>query len=48
MRVPDPAALAPETCVRLREAFRHRDIEAATNAAIKAYGIVDLAMVVGC
>lgn len=48
IRVPDPAALDPDMCARLREAFRNRDVNAATTAAIEAYGIADLATVVTC
>ncbi len=48
IRVPDPATMAPSVCARLREAFRARDTEAATNAAIEAYGIAGLATVVAC
>lgn len=48
IRVPDPVTLAPGTCARLRAAFRSRDVDAATFAAIEAYGIADLATVVAC
>jgi adenine-specific DNA-methyltransferase len=48
IRVPEPATMAPDICAQLREAFRTRDIEAATNAAIDAYGIGDVATVVAC
>jgi adenine-specific DNA-methyltransferase len=48
IRVPDPATLDSDTCSRLRAAFRTRDADAATFAAIEAYGIADLATVVAC
>jgi adenine-specific DNA-methyltransferase len=48
IRVPDPEALSQVICDRLREAFRTRDVEAATSAAIEAYGVADLATVVSC
>jgi adenine-specific DNA-methyltransferase len=48
IRVPDPATMAPSVAARLRQAFRARDAKAATNAAIEAYGIADLATVVAC
>lgn len=48
IRVPDPQSLSPELCDRLRQAFRARDVDAATTAAIEAYGIAHLATVVMC
>jgi adenine-specific DNA-methyltransferase len=39
IRVPDFEALNEGLRVRLREAFRARDREAATAAALEAYGI---------
>jgi adenine-specific DNA-methyltransferase len=48
IRVPDPATLDSDTCARLRAAFRTRDADAATVAAIEAYGIADLATVIAC
>lgn len=43
IRVPDPASLAEDLRERLREAFRARDANAATSAAVQAYGIADCA-----
>jgi adenine-specific DNA-methyltransferase len=43
IRVPDPAALPEGLCDRLGRAFRSRDADAATIAAVEAYGIADLA-----
>lgn len=48
IKVPDPATLDPDTCARLRSAFRARDANAATAAAIEAYGVADLATVIAC
>ncbi len=48
IRVPDPATLDAATCVQLRAAFRTRDADAATFAAIQAYGIAGLATVIAC
>ncbi len=39
IRVPDPASLDAELMTDLRESFRARDVEKATNAAARAYGI---------
>ena len=39
---PGPASLSEALRNRLREAFRARDAEAATAAAIEAYGIADM------
>jgi hypothetical protein len=41
IRVPQPASLPGPLQERLREAFRARDVNAATAAAIEAYGIGD-------
>ncbi|RTL67437.1 MAG: SAM-dependent methyltransferase [Pseudonocardiaceae bacterium] len=43
IRVPDPASIPPDVQRALREAFRLRDVTAATEAAGAAFGI-DLAM----
>ncbi len=48
IRIPEPAAMPAGIRDRLREAFRTRDADAATAAAIEAYGIADLATVMGC
>ena len=48
IRVPDPDALPEDRCGRLRQAFRTRDADAATDAAIEAYGIVGQATVLAC
>jgi adenine-specific DNA-methyltransferase len=48
IRVPDPDALTEPLCSRLREAFRARDADAATAAAIEAYGIAGQATVLAC
>jgi adenine-specific DNA-methyltransferase len=46
IRVPEPASLSEELSARLRQAFRSRDADAATEAAIEAYQITDLPEVV--
>jgi len=43
IRVPSPESLPDALSERLRQAFRSRDAGAATEAAIEAYGITDLA-----
>jgi adenine-specific DNA-methyltransferase len=43
IRVPEPATLSEDLRERLRQAFRLRDADAATEAAVEAYGIGDLA-----
>jgi hypothetical protein len=43
IRVPDPDSLTASVSDRLRQAFRARDADAATEAAIDAYQIGDLA-----
>jgi len=43
IRVPSPESLSDALSERLRQAFRSRDARAATEAAIEAYGITDLA-----
>ncbi len=48
IRVPDPTTMPPAIHDCLREAFCTRDTDAATAAAIKAYGIADLATVLAC
>lgn len=48
IRVPDPDVLTEALCNRLRKAFRARDADAATAAAIEAYGIADQAKVLAC
>jgi hypothetical protein len=48
IRVPDPDSLPEQVCDELRQAFRARNRNAATAAAIKAYGITDQASVLGC
>ena len=48
IRVPDPATLPESLCDRLRQAFRSRDAIAATDAAIEAYGITELAAALTC
>jgi adenine-specific DNA-methyltransferase len=48
IRVPAPDTLPEDLNDRLRQAFRTRDADAATNAAIEAYGITDLAEVLSC
>ena len=48
IRVPDPASLPEELRERLRLAFWSRDADAATRAAVEAYGVADMAGVVGC
>ncbi len=42
IRVPDPAELDAEISVALADAFDRRDVEAATEAAILAYGLTEL------
>ena len=42
IRVPDPADIAPQTRTALAEAFDKRDVQAATHAALRAYGLDDL------
>jgi len=48
IRVPDPASLPEDLRERLRLAFRNRDADAATAAAVEAYGIGDLAGLLAC
>lgn len=48
IRVPDPDDLSEDLRSRLREAFRSRDADAATAAAIEAYRIADEASVLAC
>jgi hypothetical protein len=39
IRLPDPASIKTDVAERLRNAFRERDVDAATSAAASAYGI---------
>jgi hypothetical protein len=48
IRVPDPDSLPEQICDELRQAFRARDHNAATAAAIEAYEIASQASVLGC
>jgi hypothetical protein len=48
IRVPDPESLPPELAGQLRQAFRSRDADAATRAALEAYGVTSLARALGC
>jgi adenine-specific DNA-methyltransferase len=48
IRVPDPASLPEDLQKRLRQAFRLRDADAATQAAVEAYGIADMTGILGC
>jgi adenine-specific DNA-methyltransferase len=48
IRVPDPASLPEDLRERLRQAFRCRDADAATEAAVGAYRIADLSGTLGC
>ena len=48
IRVPDPATLSEDLRERLRRAFRLRDADAATEAAVEGYGIGDLAGILAC
>jgi hypothetical protein len=48
IRIPDPSSLSEEINERLREAFRSRDIAAATDAAYDAYGIADARSALTC
>ncbi|WP_207933596.1 Eco57I restriction-modification methylase domain-containing protein [Actinomadura sp. GC306] len=42
IRVPDPAEIDVQTSKALADAFERRDVRAATQAALRAYGIADL------
>lgn len=42
IRVPDPADIDPQTRTALADAFDKRDVQAATHAALRAYGLDDL------
>ncbi|MET9294437.1 Eco57I restriction-modification methylase domain-containing protein [Streptomyces sp. NPDC003077] len=42
IRVPDPAQITPEDAEALSRAFRNRDVEAATQAALRVYGLTEL------
>jgi hypothetical protein len=48
IRVPDPTSMSEGIASELRESFRSRDVNKATNAAIEAYGIQDLAGAFSC
>jgi hypothetical protein len=48
IRVPDPKSLSADVTSELRDAFRSRDAERATKAALKAYGIQDLSGALSC
>lgn len=48
IRVPEPTSINEALSERLRVAFRTRDVEAATKAAIEAYGISEFAGLLGC
>jgi hypothetical protein len=48
IRVPDPTLMSEDIAAELRESFRNRDVVKATNAAIEAYGIQDLAGTFSC
>ncbi|MFG3014902.1 Eco57I restriction-modification methylase domain-containing protein [Streptomyces cinerochromogenes] len=42
IRVPDPAAISDHDRAALAEAFDRRDVEAATEAALRVYGLAEL------
>ncbi|MFG2019531.1 Eco57I restriction-modification methylase domain-containing protein [Actinomadura geliboluensis] len=42
IRVPDPADIDEETSTALAAAFERRDVKAATQAALRAYGLTEL------
>ena len=48
IRVPGPESLSQGLQARLRAAFRDRNADAATDAAIEAYGIAGYAEALGC
>jgi adenine-specific DNA-methyltransferase len=48
IRVPAPDALPEDLNERLRQAFRSRNVDAATDAAVEAYGITDLSGALSC
>jgi hypothetical protein len=48
IRVPDPDSLPEQVRDQLQQAFRARDRDAATAAAIKAYEVADQASVLAC
>ncbi len=48
IRVPEPTSIDRPVLERLRKAFRARDAQAATKAAIEAYGISEFAELLGC
>jgi adenine-specific DNA-methyltransferase len=48
IRIPDSDSLPESVCDQLRQAFRDRDRDVATAAAIKAYGIENHASVLAC
>jgi hypothetical protein len=48
IHVPDPTLMSEDIASKLRDAFRGRDVVKATNAAIEAYDIHDLAGAFSC
>jgi hypothetical protein len=42
IRVPDPATLSAADRRRLTKAFRDRDVEMATSAAMRLYGVDEM------
>jgi len=48
IRIPEPASVTGDLAERLRLAFRNRDAESATQAAIEAYGVEEFAELLGC
>ena len=48
IRVPEPSSVPVAVAKRLRTAFRSRDVDAATIAAVEAYEIADLAEALRC
>jgi len=42
IRVPDPASISRSDAKMLARAFAQRDVEAATNAAVRVYGVKEL------
>jgi hypothetical protein len=48
IRMPEPSSISNALSQRLRTAFKTRDAEAATKAAIEAYGIQEFAELFGC
>ncbi len=48
IRVPEPTSVSGDLAGRLRIAFQNHDAQAATEAAIEAYGISEFAELLGC